>query len=104
MRRWTSDPPVRGSKPSCGEKRSIQGRQRPAEGPLLAWRIGTLLSITLVIMAAGVVIPYSRLGAAIGMTPLPAAYFPWLVAVLTGYCALTQVVKQWLVRKYGSWL
>ncbi len=55
-------------------------------------------------MAAGVVIPYSRLGAAIGMTPLHAAYFPWLVAVLTGYCALTQVVKQWLVRKYGSWL
>jgi Mg2+-importing ATPase len=55
-------------------------------------------------MAAGVVIPFSRLGAAIGMTPLPAAYFPWLVVILTGYCALTQVVKQWFVRKYGSWL
>ena len=55
-------------------------------------------------MAAGVVIPHSRLGAAIGMTPLPAAYFPWLVAILTGYCVLTQIVKQWFVRKYGSWL
>ena len=38
------------------------------------------------------------------MTPLPLAYFPWLVAILTGYCALTQVVKQWFVRKCGSWL
>ncbi len=25
-------------------------------------------------------------------------------SILTGYCALTQVVKQWFVRQYGSWL
>ncbi|MGA7496160.1 MAG: hypothetical protein WBX00_05460 [Isosphaeraceae bacterium] len=74
----------------------------PRGGPAPGRAAAPLLSITLVIMAAGVVIPYSRLGAAIGMTPLHAV--PWLVAVLTGYCALTQVVKQWLVRKYGSWL
>ncbi|HMF37065.1 MAG TPA: magnesium-translocating P-type ATPase, partial [Isosphaeraceae bacterium] len=78
---------------------------RTAKLPFLQSRAAApLLSITLVIMAAGVVIPFSRLGAAIGMTPLPAAYFPWLMAILTGYCALTQVVKQWFVRKYGSWL
>ena len=78
---------------------------RTAKVPFLQSRAAApLLSITLVIMAAGVVIPFSRLGAAIGMMPLPAAYFPWLVAILTGYCALTQVVKQWFVRKYGSWL
>ena len=78
---------------------------RTAKLPFLQSRAAApLLSMTLVIMAAGVVIPFSRLGAAIGMTPLPAAYFPWLVAILTGYCALTQVVKQWFVRKYGSWL
>ncbi len=61
---------------------------RTAKVPFLQSRAAApLLSITLLIMAAGVVIPYSRLGAAIGMTPLPAAYFPWLVAILTGYCA-----------------
>ncbi len=78
---------------------------RTAKVPFLQSRAAApLLSITLVIMAAGVLIPYTRLGAAIGMTPLPAAYFPWLAAILTGYCALTQVVKQWFMRKYGSWL
>ena len=60
---------------------------RTAKVPFLQSRAAApLLSITLVIMAAGVVIPSYRIGAAIGMTPLPAAYFPWLVADLTGYC------------------
>jgi Mg2+-importing ATPase len=63
-----------------------------------------LLLLTLAVMAAGLALPYTRLGAAIGMVPLPPAYFPWLAATLAGYLALTQAMKRRFLRKYGSWL
>ena len=62
MWRWTSDPPARGSKPPCGEKRSIQGRQRLAEGQPLAGRIGTLV-------AAGAARCRGRLEGELGVVP-----------------------------------
>ena len=55
-------------------------------------------------MAAGIAIPYARLGEAVGMVPLPAAFFPWLAATLFGYSVLTQIVKRLFLRRYGSWL
>lgn len=63
-----------------------------------------LLTLTLAIMAVGVAVPYSPLGQAVGMVPLPAAYFPWLVATLLAYCLLTQFVKRWYIRRFGMWL
>jgi magnesium-transporting ATPase (P-type) len=63
-----------------------------------------LLVLTLVIMAVGVAIPFTPLGAAVGLVPLPWGYFPWLVGTLLAYCALTQAVKAWYVRKFGMWL
>jgi len=63
-----------------------------------------LLILTLAIMCVGIVIPYSPLGEAVGMVPLPLAYFPWLAATLLSYCLLTQVVKQWYIRRFGMWL
>jgi Mg2+-importing ATPase len=63
-----------------------------------------LLLLTLLVMAAGVAVPFSSLGAAIGLVPLPTDYFPWLAATLVGYCILTQVVKQWYIRRFRMWL
>jgi P-type Mg2+ transporter len=63
-----------------------------------------LMLLTLVVMATGLAIPYTRLGSTVGMVPLPPAYFPWLAATLVGYCVLAQVVKRWFLRKYGTWL
>jgi Mg2+-importing ATPase len=63
-----------------------------------------LLLLTLAIMAAGIALPFSPLGAAVGLVPLPWSYFPWLAATLAGYCALTQVVKTWYIRRFGLWL
>jgi Mg2+-importing ATPase len=63
-----------------------------------------LLALTLCVMAVGVAVPYSPLGEAVGMVPLPAAYFPWLAATLLAYCLLAQVVKQWYIRRFGMWL
>jgi Mg2+-importing ATPase len=63
-----------------------------------------LLLLTVAIMAAGIAVPFSPLGAAVGLVPLPWGYFPWLAATLVGYCALTQVVKTWYIRRFGLWL
>ena len=55
-------------------------------------------------MAAGLDVPFTPLGAAVGLAPLPAAYFPWLVLTLLAYCTLTQVVKRWYIRRFGNGL
>jgi Mg2+-importing ATPase len=63
-----------------------------------------LLALTGLIMAAGVAIPFTPLGATIGLVPLPWEYFPWLAGTLLAYCALTQAVKVWYIRRFGIWL
>jgi Mg2+-importing ATPase len=49
-------------------------------------------------------IPYTVLGAKIGLVPLPPAYFAWLALTLVCYCVLTQVMKRIYIRRYGRWL
>ncbi|WII40125.1 magnesium-translocating P-type ATPase [Paenibacillus thiaminolyticus] len=63
-----------------------------------------VLLLTSLIMACGVALPFTGMGAAIGLVPLPLSYFPWLVATLLCYCVLTQIVKSWYIRKFGEWL
>jgi P-type Mg2+ transporter len=63
-----------------------------------------LLLTTAIIMAIGIYIPYSYIGAGIGLVPLPLSYFPWLIATLICYCVLTQIVKVWFINKYHYWL
>ncbi|WP_406706061.1 magnesium-translocating P-type ATPase [Sodalis sp.] len=62
-----------------------------------------VMLMTLLIMAAGIAIPFSPLGQAVGLVPLPWQYFPWLVALLLGYCLLAQGVKQLYIRRFGRW-
>ena len=63
-----------------------------------------LLLSTTIIMAVGIYIPYSFIGASIGMVPLPGNYFYWLIATLISYCALVQIVKIWFIRRFHYWL
>ncbi|UGB45314.1 magnesium-translocating P-type ATPase [Frateuria edaphi] len=63
-----------------------------------------VLALTVAIGAIGLFIPYSRLGAKLGMTGLPPAYFGWLALTLLCYAVLTQLVKRVYMRRYGRWL
>jgi Mg2+-importing ATPase len=63
-----------------------------------------VLLLTGTIMACGIVFPFTALGAAVGLQPLPWTYFPWLAATLLSYCVLTQVVKRWYLRRFNAWL
>jgi len=63
-----------------------------------------VLGLTLAIIVIGMLIPYSALGAKIGMVPLPPVYFAWLAVTLVSYCVLTQLMKLIYIRRYGRWL
>ncbi|MEO6925880.1 MAG: magnesium-translocating P-type ATPase [Rhodanobacter sp.] len=63
-----------------------------------------VLGLTVAIMIAGMLLPFSTLGARIGMVPLPPMYFAWLALTLVSYCVLTQLMKLVYMRRYGRWL
>jgi Mg2+-importing ATPase len=57
-----------------------------------------LLITTLTIMAFGAWLPYSPLASSLGLTHLPAMYWPILLLTLLAYMGLTQGVKVWLLK------
>jgi Mg2+-importing ATPase len=63
-----------------------------------------VLALTTAIIVIGMLIPYSGIGAKLGMLELPGIYFGWLGATVLAYCALTQVMKLLYIRRYGAWL
>ena len=63
-----------------------------------------LLFATVIIMIIGAALPFTPLGARIGLVPLPLRYLPWLIGILASYFVLTQGVKVWFMRKFGEWL
>jgi Mg2+-importing ATPase len=63
-----------------------------------------VILLTATIMAIGVFLPFSSLGAHLGLVPLPSAYVPWLIGILLCYCVLTQIVKRVYIRRFGQWL
>jgi Mg2+-importing ATPase len=57
---------------------------------------------TVLIMAIGMWLPFSPVSAALGFTPLPPLYWPFLFGTLLCYVVLTQLVKMWLIRR--NWI
>lgn len=62
-----------------------------------------VLLTTGLIMAIGIYIPFSPLGALVGLVPLPWEYFPWLAGTLISYCVVAQLMKQFYIRRLGKW-
>jgi Mg2+-importing ATPase len=60
-----------------------------------------LLVTTVGICLLGLWLPSSPLAAALGLTPLPPAFALALLAILAAYMLLTQLVKAWLIRRFG---
>jgi Mg2+-importing ATPase len=75
---------------------------RTAKVPFIESRASlALIATTIVICAVGIALPYSWAGSALGFTPLPALYWPLVVAMLLTYAALTHLIKVWFVRRWG---
>jgi len=69
-----------------------------------SWAASPVLALTSLIMLIGITLPFTPMAAYLYLEPLPFAYFPWLVVLLTGYCLLTQMVKNWYIRRFKEWL
>jgi len=73
--------------------------------PFIQSRAATpVILLTATIMAFGIYLPFSPLGAHLGLVPLPLSYFGWLAGILLSYCVLTQMVKTVYIHRFGQWL
>ena len=76
----------------------IRTRHLPFIQSRAAW---PLMVMTLLVIVAGIALPFSPLASYLQLQALPLAYFPWLIAILAGYMTLTQLVKGFYSRRYG---
>jgi len=75
----------------------IRTRRIPFIQSRAAW---PLMLMTLLVMVIGIALPFSPLASYLQLQALPLSYFPWLIAILAGYMALTQLVKGFYSRRY----
>ena len=66
-----------------------------------SWQVTGLTSLGIL---AGTCIPFTTVGGALDMMPLPGAFFPWLFATLAAYMLLTTTLKGIVIKKYGELL
>jgi Mg2+-importing ATPase len=59
----------------------------------------SVIAAGLLIIAVGIVLPFSFAGRHLGFTRLPSLYWPILAVTLACYLVLTQGVKSWLLRR-----
>lgn len=79
----------------------IRTRKIPFIQSCASWQV---TGLTFLIMAIGIIIPFTPFGNSIGLGALPLSYFPWLFGILLSYCILTQLVKNWYIRRFVKWL
>ena len=69
-----------------------------------SWASAPVVAATTLVMALGILIPFTPIAPILSMVPLPIAYFPWLIGLLVAYSLLTQFVKNLYIKKFGDWL
>ena len=72
---------------------------RTAGNPLRSRPSLPLTVTVLLIVAFGMLLPFTPLAAPLGFTPLPALYFLFLAGMIVTYLLLVEVVKRWLMRR-----
>jgi Mg2+-importing ATPase len=69
-----------------------------------SWATAPVIALTTSIMAIGILLPFSPLAHAFKLEPMPLMFFAWLIAILFVYCLLTQLIKNWFIKKFDQWL
>jgi len=78
---------------------------RTEKTPFIGSRASNFLLIsTAVVMVVGMILPYTSIGAAAQLVPLPPSYFAYLAEILLGYCLLVTAMKGWYIKRFGQWL
>jgi len=66
-----------------------------------SWQVTVLTFVGIAVLT---VIPFTGVGAAIGLAPLPAVYFGWLALTIVLYMLLATIFKKIFIRRYGELL
>lgn len=66
-----------------------------------SWQVMLLSFVGIAVLT---VIPFTGVGAGIGLAPLPFGYFGWLVLTIALYMLLATVFKKIFIRRYGELL
>jgi Mg2+-importing ATPase len=74
---------------------------RTAGNPFRSRPSGRLLIGVVAVSVAGAVLPYTRLGAALGFVPLPLALLGAISLLALTYLILVQAVKTWFYRRHA---
>ncbi|HEV2663023.1 MAG TPA: cation transporting ATPase C-terminal domain-containing protein, partial [Ktedonobacteraceae bacterium] len=74
---------------------------RTAGNPLRSRPSLPLTITTLLIVALGILLPYTPLAGPLGFAPLPLLYFLFLGGVMVVYLLLVELVKRRLMRRYA---
>jgi Mg2+-importing ATPase len=77
----------------------IRTNQIPFIQSRASWQ---LTMTTLVIMGIGAALPFTPVAKYLGFVPLPWQFWPLLVLTLVCYVGLTQLMKQWMLRR--NWI
>ena len=72
---------------------------RTAGNPLRSRPSKPLTVTTLLVVGAGLLLPFTPLGRLLGFTPLPLSYFVFLFAATVTYLLLVELVKRRLMRR-----
>lgn len=67
-----------------------------------SWASKPLIISSLIIVAVGAWLPVSPLAGTLGFVPLPALFWFFLLIMLVCYIVLTQIVKTWFYRRFGT--
>lgn len=71
---------------------------------LQSWATAPVVALTSLVMAIGIFIPFSPFAEALKLQALPWNYFPFLILILFCYFTLTQLIKNWYIKKFNQWL
>jgi Mg2+-importing ATPase len=78
---------------------------RTAKIPFFQSRPSAALFLsTLVVIAIGLIIPFTLVGKAVSMIPMPSIYFFYLFPIVIAYCITTQITKFIFIRTFKTWL
>ncbi len=73
---------------------------RTAGNPLRSRPSTPLIITVLLVVAVGVLLPFTPLAGPLGFTPLPGLYYLFLVAMTVAYLLLVELVKRPLLKRY----
>jgi Mg2+-importing ATPase len=63
-----------------------------------------VIIMTGIIIALGIIIPFTPIGAYIGLVSLPGRYFIWLIGILIAYSLSIEIAKKLYIKKFNSWI